>query len=166
MPVFSQAPLLVLGYRWSHNSPTYQRTVPQTSIEPIPFQNLSSKVAGLEVQATNWFQFNQFWHTFAAIDASRSVAVFYFDCFTVNTYGPFSWNLKPFCWHLFKLTSNKCWLVLQVPSTTTVDDDAPQIANRKTNFSKKKTNLTKFSLVNSGTLFVSINASCSLVFHQ
>ena len=26
-PVFSQAPLLVLDYRWSHNPPTYRRTV-------------------------------------------------------------------------------------------------------------------------------------------
>ena len=120
------------------------------------------------MQATNWFWFNQFWHAFAAIDASRSVAMFYFDYFTVNTHRPLSWNLKSFCWHLLKLTSNKCWLVLQVPSTTTVDDNAPQIVNRKTNFSKKKkkkkTNLTEFSLVNSGTLVVSINASYALVF--
>ena len=27
VPVFSQAPLLVLDYRWSHSSSTYQRTV-------------------------------------------------------------------------------------------------------------------------------------------
>ena len=27
VPVFSQAPLLVLDYRWSHDPPTYRRTI-------------------------------------------------------------------------------------------------------------------------------------------
>ena len=48
--VFSQAPLLVLDYRWSYNPPTYQRTM--IGIEPTPFRNLASKVAGLQVHAT------------------------------------------------------------------------------------------------------------------
>ena len=49
-PVFSQAPLLVLDYRWSHNPPTHQRTVTpnryRTNIVPkFGFQSSRRTVA-------------------------------------------------------------------------------------------------------------------------
>ena len=52
VPVFSQASLLVLDYRWSQNLPTYRRTATPAGIEPTSFRNLASKIAGLQVHAT------------------------------------------------------------------------------------------------------------------
>ena len=51
-PSIQSVPLLVLNYRWSHNPPTYRRTVTPTGIEPTLFRNSASKVAGLQVHAT------------------------------------------------------------------------------------------------------------------
>ena len=51
IPVFIQAPLLVLDYRWSHNVPPIEGLLPVTVVEPTLFRNLASKVAGLQVNA-------------------------------------------------------------------------------------------------------------------
>ena len=60
VPVFSQAPVIALDYRWSHNPTAYRKTVTPTGIEPISFRDPTSKLAGLQVHATKPGEISQY----------------------------------------------------------------------------------------------------------
>ena len=47
-PVFSQAPVLVLDYRWYEIHPPIEGLLLPACIEPTPFRNSACKVAGLQ----------------------------------------------------------------------------------------------------------------------